>query len=177
MLLSENNIKSELSYAYLHAVAARAGMSCDVSGRHADGDGVDAVLRVRERLADDSTLLNFAVDVQLKATSRSPPLQEGRYSHALTVPHYDKLRIQEVSPPRLLFVLFLPADPEQWLTHSEDELVARRCAYWVSLWGAPASANDGKQTVYIPARNALSVASLRALMTRLSREERIVYAP
>ncbi len=121
MLLSENNIKSELSYAYLHAVAARAGMSCDVAGRHADGDGVDAVLRVKERLAEDSTLLSFAVDVQLKATSQSPVLQDGRYSHRLTVPHYDKLRIKEVNPPRILFVLFMPPDSGHWLVHSRDE--------------------------------------------------------
>ena len=177
MLLSENNIKSELSYAYLHAVAARAGMGCDVAGRHTDGDGVDATLRVRERLAPDSTLLNFAVDVQLKATSRAPVLQAGRYSHTLTVPHYDRLRIQEVNPPRLLFVLFLPGDPGRWLTHSEQELITRRCAYWVSLWGAPASGNTGAQTVYIPEVNVLSADTLRTLMTRLSREERIAYAP
>ena len=38
-LLPPIEIESELSYAYLHAVAARAGMSCEVSGRHTDKDG------------------------------------------------------------------------------------------------------------------------------------------
>lgn len=36
------NIESELSYAYLHAVAAKAGMSCKQGDRHDDGAGVDA---------------------------------------------------------------------------------------------------------------------------------------
>jgi hypothetical protein len=29
MLLSENNVKAELSYAYLHAVASMAGFACE----------------------------------------------------------------------------------------------------------------------------------------------------
>ena len=36
MILSTNNIKSELSYAYLHAVAAR-GLECAAAGQHSDG--------------------------------------------------------------------------------------------------------------------------------------------
>lgn len=49
MILTPNNIKAELSYAYLHAVAARGGLECVVAGRHSDGAGVDAILRARER--------------------------------------------------------------------------------------------------------------------------------
>lgn len=32
--LSDIDIESELSYAYLHAVASKAGFACDVKGRH-----------------------------------------------------------------------------------------------------------------------------------------------
>ena len=49
--MTENNIKAELSYAYLHAVAARASFGCESSGRHSDSAGVDAYLRIKERLA------------------------------------------------------------------------------------------------------------------------------
>ena len=77
MLLSQNNIMAELSYAYLHAVAARAGFACEEGNRHEDGIGVDAKLRVKERFAPDSTLTNFTVDVQLKATRGSLPLWRG----------------------------------------------------------------------------------------------------
>lgn len=42
--LTPENIESELSYAYLHAVAARAGVGCKVSNRHDDNAGVDAEL-------------------------------------------------------------------------------------------------------------------------------------
>lgn len=42
--LSPRNIESELSYAYLHAVAASAGVDCGIATRHEDNAGVDARL-------------------------------------------------------------------------------------------------------------------------------------
>lgn len=42
--LSANQIESELSYAYLHAVAAIAGVACSVATRHEDNAGIDARL-------------------------------------------------------------------------------------------------------------------------------------
>jgi hypothetical protein len=116
VLLSENNIKSELSYAYLHAVAARAGLGCHATDRHTDGAGVDAVLRARERF-----------------------------------------------------------DPAEWLALSEEALVAKRCAYWMSLFGAPDGAQTGN-TVYLPRQNVLAVESLRKLMTAFSLGQRPLYA-
>jgi len=63
-----------------------------------------------------------------------------------------------------------------WLSHSEEALISRRCAYWVSLRGAPESQNKTHQTVYLPKSNVLSVESLLALLTRFSRREVIDYA-
>lgn len=54
-------------------------------------------------------------------------------------------------------------------------LVSRQCAYWVSLRGAPESANEREQTVYVPRSQPLSPEGLRALMTRISRREVITY--
>jgi hypothetical protein len=178
MSLAENDIKSELSYAYLHAVAARAGFSCEVTGRHRDAAGVDAVLGVRRRLSRQSRLTDFTVDVQLKATSGEPVVNARRYSFVLAVDHYDKLRLTTISSPRLLVVLFLPEAATEWLVHSEEGLVTKRCAYWVSLYGAPGTANATSQTVYLPQENRLSVEGLQALMGRFSlgREGWVRYA-
>lgn len=175
MLLSENNIKAELSYAYLHAVAARAGFSCQAGDRHEDGIGVDAKLRVKERFWTDSILTNFTVDIQLKATSDAAMERDGTFRYSLPLKNYDELRSIECQAPQLLVVLWLPEDGEQWLVHSVERLICQRCAYWVSLRGAPASANDTAQTVSIPKDNHLSVPKLRELMGRFSRREAINY--
>ena len=87
----------------------------------------------------------------------------------------DELRSTNTGAPQLLVVLFLPADADQWLTHGEDCLVARRCAYWLSLRGA-AETDQGSKTVYIPRANLLSVDALRTLMTRFSQLEVLDYA-
>jgi hypothetical protein len=66
MPLTANNIESELSYAYLHAVAARAGMECAPSGRHSDGAGIDA--RIHALGFFGGPITDITVEVQLKAT-------------------------------------------------------------------------------------------------------------
>jgi hypothetical protein len=176
MLLSENNVKSELSYAYLHAVASHAGLGCEVAGRHSDDAGVDAVVRAKERFYPDSIYTHFTMEVQLKATSVCPePDRLGRYPFRLLLNHYDKLRDEGNWAQQILVVLFLPSERPLWLSHSADSLITRRCAYWVSLRGAPESPNDESQTVYIPQSNLFSVEGLRSVMARVSRGERIVY--
>jgi hypothetical protein len=175
-VLTQANIEAELSYAYLLAVAVRGGFACAYADRHQDAAGVDAVVREDgRRLAADSILTSFSVDIQLKATFQQPIEQEARFSNGLTVPRYDKLRNTHVQAPRLLVVLYLPEDAADWLRHSEDGLVAKRCAYWVSLRGAPDSANPKHQTVYVPRKQRLSVEGLTDLMARFSRREAISY--
>src|SRR4051794_31613479 len=174
MLLTENNIKAELSYAYLHAVASRAGCEAVVSGRHRDGAGVDAVISARERFAPDSIYTDFSIDVQLKATSDEPVLDErGRYSFSLRLDHYNKLRDAERQSALVLVVLYLPSDPAHWLVQTADGLLARRCAYWVGLRGAPESPNRTSQTVYLPSGSLFSVEALRSVLTRASRGDLI----
>jgi hypothetical protein len=175
-MLTEQNIEAELSYAYLHAVASRGGFACECSLRHLDDAGIDAVVREDgRRLAGDSFLTSFELHVQLKATYQPPPEIEGRFSYSLSVPRYDKLRNPRVNSPRILAVLYLPENAEEWLCHSEDALIAKRCVYWVSLRNAPESANPKHQTVYVPRAQVLSVAALTQLMTRFSRREEIHY--
>ncbi|WP_152050802.1 DUF4365 domain-containing protein [Tautonia marina] len=176
MLLTENDIKSELSYAYLHAVASRAGCEVQKAERYSDGAGVDATIRARERFAPDSVFTHFSIDVQLKATSGEPNLDDrGCYPFPLRLDHYNKLRDTDRQAQQFLVVLYLPPDPEQWLVHSAERMIAQRCAYWVSLQAAPDSPNKSSQTVYLPSSNLFSVAGLRSVLTRVSRGERIDY--
>ena len=169
--------EAELSYAYLHAVAAQAGMSCEVSGRHADKMGVDATIRAVEKFDPNSLLTDFALDVQLKATIQDQKISNDRISYYLKgIDRYDKLRKKTVVPPRIMVVLFLPKEKEKWLQWSEDELALRKCAWWVSLRDAKASNNESGQTVYLPKDQLFHSEGLREIMKRLSLEEELIYA-
>jgi hypothetical protein len=171
VLLTDNNIKAELSYAYLHAVASRAGFGCEVAGRMSDGAGVDALVRFKERLAPDVVFTESVIEVQLKATSDPAKVQNGRSAFFLRRDHYDKLRASDIGLRRFLVVLFLPENADEWLGHTADQLLLKRCAYWCSLRGASETANKSGQTVYLPHANTFSVAGLRGLMTRVARND------
>ncbi len=176
-MLTELNIEAELSYAYLHAVASKAGFACEYTTRHMDSQAVDAIVREDGRfLAPDSVLGSFAAHLQLKATRQRLREINARWSFSLPLHQYNRLRASHIKNPRILVVMQLPPNPEEWLQHSEESLVAKQCAYWVSLRGAPPSDNEKEQTVYVPRSQLLSPAGLTALMTRFSRREVILYA-
>jgi hypothetical protein len=167
-MLSENDIKAELSYAYLHAVAAHAGFACCQTFRHLDGAGVDAQVDVKRRLHAESLFVGFSLHFQLKATSREPRVVRRHCAHHLEIPQYDKVRTTEAMTPRFMVLFELPERVEEWLNVSADQLVARRCARWVSLRGAPATENSATIAVHVPIDNVLTPESLLEIATRVS---------
>lgn len=174
--MTNNDIIAELSYAYLHAVAARAGFGCKAGSRIDDGASVDAMVRVNEKLASDSWIWNFDFEVQLKATHQTLAETDGKYSYFFKgIDRYERLRDPGSPLPKLLVVLILPSDSTQWVTLDENSLIARRCAYWVSLKGAPPSDNGTGQTIAIPRSQVLSVDGIRDVALRLSRQEDLTY--
>lgn len=169
--LSKPNIESELSYAYLHAVASRAGMACREGNRHHDANGIDATITAWLPYVDEETLTEVDLNVQLKATIAEPRSKDDDFVYRLKgLNRYNDLRAETVSLPRVIVVLFLPSDANTWLHHSPDQLLLRQCAYWQSLRGAPEIATDSTN-VRLPKAHVFSPASLTDLATRLSRHD------
>ena len=115
-------------------MAAKAGMPCEVTGRHADRMGVDATVRA----LDNSPTIRFSRISYWKFSSRRSPGR--RLSRTAGFPNslkgidrYNKLRNQAISRPRILVVLFLPEASEDWLNCTREEFAIRRSAWWVSL--------------------------------------------
>jgi len=170
--LSDQNVESELSYAYLHAVAAHAGVACNETGRHLDNAGVDAQLTGWAPFPNGGYRQEVNVNVQLKATVKEPTLVGSSYSYSLDgIQRYEDLRTDAISLPRILVVLFLPKNREKWISHTEDALSLHNCAYWVSLRGAPSSSNKTAQTVYLPKCQRFDVPGLLSLMGDISRND------
>jgi hypothetical protein len=152
-VLNENNIKAELSYSHLHAVAARAGFGCRVCDRHLDGRGVDAEVTVAKRLDPRSFVKEFSVHFQLKATSQLLGIVNECLSFPLDVNQYDKLRSNEIYIPRFMVVLQLPESNSAWLTVSSDGMVAGGCCRWISLRSAPEVGNSTTVNIRVPMSN------------------------
>lgn len=168
--LSPPNIESELSYAYLHAVASKAGMACSAGSRHEDNNGIDATLTAWGPFSDGGYLTEVDIKVQLKATIATPADDGAYLSYFLSgVNRYNDLRTPTVNAARILVVLFLPPNAQEWLNHSADELALRKCAYWQSLREAPATTNGSGATVYLPKVQMFTPQALTDLAARLSR--------
>lgn len=170
--LSDENVESELSYAYLHAVAAHAHASCGSVTRHEDNAGVDASLTGWAPFVNGGYREEVDIKVQLKATVVQPIEKDGYFPYFIKgTARYDVLRKTTLSTPRILVVLFLPKEKDKWITHTDAALSLHNCAYWVSLAGAEASTNGTGQTVYIPKTQRFDVAGLSLLMSMISRNE------
>jgi len=170
-MLTENDIKEELSYAYVHAVASRAGFGCDRISK--DRGSVDVVISADGGFPDDAVVQHAVMQVQLKATSQIVN-GDPHFSFALPIKNYNELRARSLAP-RMLVVLLMPEDPEHWLTVDKETLIARRCAYWRNLKGEAEVENETSRSVRIATKNIFSPEALKALVTRISRQEEIGY--
>jgi hypothetical protein len=147
-----------LGDAFLLAIAGAAG--CAVSLRRPDDDSIDWTLSCRLPLRPK-------IDVQMKTyTSDDGNGEHIRYP--LKKKNYDDLIIGEFFVPRILVLILLPQDIEGWVALSSEQLTMKKCGYWMSLHGMPASDNETTVTVSVPRSNVLTVEALCGMMWRVN---------
>ena len=160
-MMDLNMQKEQFSRAYVQAVAACCGFAW--SEPSVDDDSVDMSLH---QTGGGGTIRSPRLELQLKCKAASTPTNDP-FSYSLKVKNYDDLRDSNVLVPRILVVVLVPDELEEWLSHSEAELAVRRCGYWVSLRGLPPSDNQSSQTVRIPRAQQFTVDELRGMMDRI----------
>jgi uncharacterized protein DUF4365 len=165
--MTEEEQKQQLSFAYVHAIAARTGYACDRPT--VDDDSVDLVIGARGLIHRHAVMRSPRLELQVKATAQDC-VKEDHVVFPLAVKNYNDLK-ETTMIPRLLVVLVLPPDPLQWLEHTEEGLLTRRCAYWLSLRAMPDTDNKATITIRPPRQNLFNVEGLRSLMDRASRKE------
>jgi hypothetical protein len=106
------------------------------------------------------------LDLQAKCTTLATD-DSTHVRYDLAVSNYESLRLAWAGCPRILVVLVLPRDEDKWFGQTEEALVLRRCAYWLSLKGRPATGNRRSVRLMIPRSNVFSVEALRGLMERI----------
>ena len=157
--------KQQLSLAYVQAVAATVGLAHAVWS--VDEDSIDLSLGMR---GGRGTIRSPKVDLQLKCSSRDLLRPEALH-FPLKIKNYDDLRYTEETVPRILVVVIVPESVDDWLLHSEEQMIIRHCGYWMSLHGAPPVQNSRSVSVKLPRTNKFDVEGLTAMMGRISRRE------
>ena len=162
-LLPDSDIEEQLSLVYARAVAARAGYTTSVPVP--DRAGIDLCIQAL------GGGMRPAVDLQLKATiNLGLPDGGQRFRFRLKSSNYNSL-CGLSQRPRLLVVLDLPTNKEQWMTIDAEGLTLRRRAYWLSLREHNETENKDSVTVYIPEYNIFAVDGLHNIKQMSDRAE------
>lgn len=156
--------KEQFSNAFLQAVAAVA--ECAAAKPSVDDDSVDWTVSCRLPRRPK-------LDVQLKATAEARGDGE-EFGFWLKRKNYIDLSARQLIVPRILVVVFVPAEVPAWVESREEEMILRHRAYWVSLAGADElEEDDSGKTVHIPRVQVFDPPGLISLMERVNREEAI----
>jgi len=155
-----NQRKQQFSHAYVKAVAAVAGFAW--SQPSVDDDSIDLGLAQR---GGAGTVRSPRLEMQLKCHAMATPA-EPDFAFWLKLKNYDDLR-EPTEVKRILVVVLVPDDLADYLAESETELAMRRCGYWYSLRGMPATANQTGETIRIPRAQAFTVQALQEIMQRI----------
>ena len=156
--LPMNQRKSRLSLACIEAVSSQAGYQ--VVEIKVDNDSVDGTFwgdfGRRPR-----------VEFQAKATARDLA-RNGVIHFPLPIKNYNDLR-RDTFNPRILIIMLMPDDPDDWIEQTDEALCVRHGVYWTSILGAPESANTDSVTVYVPMANVLDSDQLDRMMRNTER--------
>lgn len=166
-MLTGNLKESELSIAYVHALAVKGDFEFEMP--RIDNDSVDVYICANGKsLCEDYTLSSPKIDIQLKATTNWKINSDGQIAFDLKIKNYDDLR-NKCLVPKILVLLCLPKNKDEWVIHSEDELALRKCAYWISLLNMPPTENDTTVRVFL--NKIFSHDILKELLTKIAKEE------
>ena len=155
-VLIDNHRKAELSFAYLAALSAMAGYTCQ-RGPEPDVDTIDATLRA-------GGTKRPVLDVQLKATS-TPVWRDDGLHFRLSKKNYDDLR-EDRTVKIVLVVLELPENADDWLECDAEQMILRRCAWWEWFSDFP-EIDTGSKTVVIPDEQRFDLATMQDLIRRI----------
>lgn len=157
--------QEQFSIAWLYAIASVAGYS--VEHVKWDNDSVDAEIHQKGDGAECPLI--DQINVQLKCTYATSP-KNSRISYRIPRKNYDDLRGNRLTP-RILVLLHVPRGIGNWLTHSNQSVLLKNCAYWTSLQGLPPKATS-TVTVPISTSQRLTVSQLTKLMEMAAKGRR-----
>ena len=90
--------------------------------------------------------------------------------YELDIRTYDILRRSTHIAPMFLVLLVMPVEEGEWLSHSEERLEIRRCAYWLSLRQMGPVRNVKSINVHIPRENQFTPRALGTLIDAVQGE-------
>lgn len=172
VMLPNNSIQEGLSCSYIKAIANIAGYPIDFPKTDFGTDALIYELKTREsgRISTSGAYPPFLF-VQIKSTHNFRE-SDTHISYDLRNKNYNDLVDTSTFAPKILVVLCMPSDKNEWVKHSIEELILRKCAYWTYLGGLPSVADtNGTTVVHIPKSRVFSPAMFESIMAKIRNQE------
>jgi hypothetical protein len=161
-MITQEHAQEALSRAYIHAVAAKAGVNYVLAKEFDYGfDGHFYPVKLRgARIVESGFSLSFQLKCSINWTANDESV-----SYALKSKNYNDLVTREPDAEAAILILMcLPEDPEEWVTISEDQIILRKCCYFAALEGEPVANENSTKTIQIPRQNLLTAANLTQVL-------------
>lgn len=168
--MEETKVEEYLSLSYMQALCAATKA---LYGKvEEDEDSKD--LWLKKRIYNGTKGFWSSLYIQMKSTYSKALYSETEESikYALKVKNYNDL-VEQNGDYSILALLILPQDKGQWVTLTPENLILRRCVYWVSLQGKERSSNSETVTVTIPKKNILNVETLNLLFEKIAKGDEL----
>lgn len=163
MSITEQHQQEALSQAYVRAVIAKAGFNFGKSDYDYGIDGtITDVINHNGRYSETG----FGISIQLKS-SRKVTFENGHVVYDLESKNYNDLVEQSSTLPKILILLALPSDKDEWLKVTPDQLVMKKCAWWCSFEGQKPTKNSTTKRITIPDCQIFSPDALIDLMKKV----------
>lgn len=163
MILTGINRQGAFGEAYVHLVVQAAGF---VLARYSQDSGHKIDWTVSGAGADNTTR-DPRLDIQVKSTDRQR-LASGECSYDIDRSLFDWSRKPKalLDVPRIIVLVRVPESADDWMMQTDDQLVTKHCAYWISLCNEPELPLDQVQkAVRFPVANKFDVKGLTKLMS------------
>lgn len=176
--IPKENVEALLSSAYVYAIASRAQFGFQITDQQIDYFKIDGTIMGWGQFRHSDTDIvdtKPIIAVQLKASTKAYYVKD-HVHYNLDVETFEDFSSPHTTP-HIFILLVLPKNSDEWISHTTDALISRKCAYWCSLLDYPRRPKPGQKniTIKIPICNHFSVEQLKEIMGKLARGKRISY--
>lgn len=167
-MLPDNNIKENLSFAYVKIIASMTGRVFEERHQDFGNDGQIVDIQYHDNQISEN---GINLDVQIKSTSNFD-VKDNFVIYQLRNKNYNDLASNTTITPRILILFCIPKDKEEWILQNHDLLELRKCTYWYSLKGFPKKEKkDSRTIIKISKDNIFSVENLNRIFDKIKRGE------
>lgn len=162
-----NQIKEELSLAYLSSICAFLEFDLQPGNRLLDNSKTDCTITAPKGKFD---IKSIRIDVQMKCTSSPKFDKKGEnLLYSIDCDLY-KMICSKEHTQLLLFVHLLPEDVDKWVIVGEKELTVSETMLWYSAVGSTKELKQDQEKIQvkIPLTNVVDIDSLHGMLKKRS---------